>query len=251
MRAIAIAGTTGGFGCLTSWPAPVDGERLTAHRPRGGAEKVRRHQADVGQVGPQHQPPAPRQVAIREQQDDQREHQELPGPQSGGYQDRGWAERQAPVVEVVVEYQAAVQRPTSVMAPAYTPRPMRIHPMGLPGWRRATTTPGTANARKPRRTCHPSPTSRGGQARGTSRRSSSASVSAPRMTAIAGDATRKQREAPSAAGARAAACGASPTRADTTPGSFRQRYRSAPNTPPGHRPPAEVRGQPRRHPAGS
>ena len=54
--------------------------------------------------------------------------------------------------------------------------------MGLPGWRRATTTPGRANARKPRRTCHPSPKSRAGQASGTYR-TVSASASAPRMTA--------------------------------------------------------------------
>ena len=86
MRTIATAVTPGGLGCLISWPAPstATGWRLIAHA--AAPRKYAGHQAGVGQVGPQHQPPAPRQAAIGEQQDDQRQQKELPGPQSGGQQ---------------------------------------------------------------------------------------------------------------------------------------------------------------------
>ena len=55
--------------------------------------------------------------------------------------------------------------------------------MGLPGWRRATTTPGTANATRASSTSHPSDTSPAGQARGMYS-TVSANVAAPRATAV-------------------------------------------------------------------
>src|SRR5580693_1067316 len=66
--------------------------------------------------------------------------------------------------------------------------------MGLPGWRRATTTPGTANATRASRTSHPSDTSPAGQARGMYR-TVSANVAAPRATAVLAGADRTRRAA--------------------------------------------------------
>ena len=88
------------------------------------------------------------------------------------------------------------------MAPAYTPRPMRIHPMGLPGWRRATTTPGTARRQEAKENLPPVTNVAGGPGQGHIQ-DSQCECQRAQDDRDRGRCHGRKRRTPSAAGARA------------------------------------------------